>query len=123
MTDLEREERGKMNDIKGRRTVSELKLISKTKNEINYENEIYRVWYIPKSHQLTISRKDEEKVESWYDIWNIKNQILGKYTTAIEVYPSEKDLIDGENQMHLFILDINEKLSFENVYAIINKKD
>lgn len=108
---------------KGRNTISKLKLISSSKKEINYENEIYRVWYTIDNHQLTISRKDNEKVESWYDLWNIKNQIFGDYVTAVEIYPSRNDLIDGQNQRHLFILDTKEKISFENVYRIINHKE
>lgn len=107
---------------KGRNTISMLKMTYQTESEINYENDIYRVWITLKNHQLTISRKDDKPIESWYDIWNIKNQILGYDTTAIEIYPSVDDLIDGQNQRHLFILDTKEKISFENVYKIINKK-
>lgn len=106
---------------KGRQTITTLKLMSITENEIDYENDTYYVWYIPENHQLTISKKDGAVVESWYDIWNIKNQILGDSTTAVEIYPSVEDLIDGQNQRHLFVLDTKEKISFENIYKIINK--
>lgn len=104
--------------------LSPLYIVNNEYDEINYENNEYNVLWTPSRQQLTISRKDGEPVESWYDIWSIKNLVVGKDTTAVEIYPSENDLINDGNQRHLFILEtkLNEKISFQNAYNFINNK-
>lgn len=105
---------------KGRNTIGKITKISSNDKEINYETEDYMIWVTKQNNQITIARKDDSEVESWYDMWNIKNQLFGEDTNAIEIYPSRQNLIDGQNQRHLFLLDYNGKIDFENAYKIVN---
>jgi len=43
-------------------------------------------------------------INHWREIQNIKNEIFGHETTAIEYYPAESELIDDENIYWIFIL-------------------
>ena len=95
---------------KGRNTIGEI--ICTGYND--WETEEYIIWEEEEFNQLTITRKDGRPPESWYDLWNIKNEIWGEATLAIEIYPRREDLIDGQNQRHLFKLDIDEKIDFGN---------
>ena len=101
---------------KGRNTISKLEFLG----EGNYANDIYMAWITYRDDnikQITISRKDGDYVESWYDMWNIKNQLFDDNTFAIEVYPSRNCLIDGQNQRHLFIIPDNQ------IGDVLNKID
>jgi hypothetical protein len=40
--------------------------------------------------------------EGWYFFQEIKNQVLGENVVAVQVYPREKDLVDGSNTYHLW---------------------
>jgi hypothetical protein len=41
---------------------------------------------------------------TWADKQTIKNQIAGKDKTAIEVFPTVDELVDGANSYHLWVL-------------------
>jgi len=89
----------------------------------NYQTDKYMAWITEYEGymQITVARKDNRPVQSWYDLWNIKNLIAGEEMTAIEIYPARSDLIDGQNQRHLFILpDEFIGIRFDNVNKIWN---
>ncbi|MFF5993685.1 hypothetical protein AAGS61_02870 [Lysinibacillus sp. KU-BSD001] len=48
----------------------------------------------------------------WAEKQRIKNEVFGKESTAIEVFPKEADLVDAANAYHLWILPPDMKLPF-----------
>lgn len=48
----------------------------------------------------------------WSEKQKIKNEIFGENATAIEVFPSEKNLVDEANMYHLWVLPNDFKLPF-----------
>lgn len=92
---------------KGRDTIKNFKRVGKDM----FETDRYIIWKnnIKGLTQITVARKDGNPVESWYDLWNIKNHVTGDESLGIEVYPPRKDLIDGENQRHIFVLPVETK--------------
>lgn len=48
----------------------------------------------------------------WAEKWRIKNELFGTDRTAIEVYPTEDDLVDAAAMYHLWILPHGMKLPF-----------
>ncbi len=51
---------------------------------------------------LRITRTDNEPIRNWSDMQQIKNDLLGKETIAIEIFPKDSDLIDYSNTYHLW---------------------
>lgn len=96
--------------VKGRDTIENIIY----NGEDYWETDIYIIWEEKEFNQLTISRKDGKTPESWYDLWNIKNKIWGEEALAIEIYPRRSNLIDGQNQRHLFKLSVSKKIDFGN---------
>ena len=84
-----------------------ISVAQKEKSEFEEESSMLDV-------RITIFRKDNMPVESWYDMWNIKNKIWGDEVLAVEIYPKRSELIDGCNQRHLFKLNIESKIDFGN---------
>jgi hypothetical protein len=41
---------------------------------------------------------------TWYEMQRIKNEIFGEHSVAIEVYPAAKDVVDGSDMFHIWIL-------------------
>lgn len=48
----------------------------------------------------------------WRDKQKIKNELFGQDRTAIEVFPTEEDLVDAANMYHLWIFKKGFKLPF-----------
>ena len=68
---------------------------------------------IGRVEHVVISRLDGSCEEiTWAAKQQIKNELFGKYTTAIEVYPSEKNLVDVCNVYHLWILPKDIRVPF-----------
>lgn len=42
-------------------------------------------------------------LHDWRDMQTIKNQLCGKAAYAVEIYPAESDLIDANNNFHLWV--------------------
>lgn len=56
-------------------------------------------------------RNADETDIPWADKQRIKNEIFGRESTAIEVFPKESELVDKANMYHLWILH-DKKLPF-----------
>lgn len=41
---------------------------------------------------------------SWYEMQRIKDELFGEGTTAVEIYPPRKEIVDGSDMFHLWIL-------------------
>lgn len=41
---------------------------------------------------------------TWYEMQRIKNELFGPETTAVEIYPPQKHVVDGSDMFHLWIL-------------------
>ncbi len=54
---------------------------------------------------LSIKRIDKESIHDWRELQDIKNQLVGEDNEGIELYPSEKRLVDTSNQYHLWVYE------------------
>lgn len=41
---------------------------------------------------------------TWYEMQRIKDEVFGEGSTAVEVYPPKRDIVDGSDMFHLWIL-------------------
>jgi hypothetical protein len=57
----------------------------------------------PDTIHLSIMRIDKEPIHDWWDLQDIKNQLVGDEHDAIEVYPAESKIVDMANQYHLWV--------------------
>jgi hypothetical protein len=56
-----------------------------------------------KMRYLSIKRHDKEPINDWREFQDIKNQICGEDSEAVELYPNENRLVDTANQYHLWV--------------------
>jgi hypothetical protein len=56
------------------------------------------------SMHLSFKRRDRAAVRDWRHFQAIKNEVAGPEREAIEIFPSESNLIDAANEYHLWIL-------------------
>ena len=61
---------------------------------------------------LSIKRIDKEAIHDWRDIQNIKNDICGEDSEAVEIYPAEERHVDFANQYHLWVFPPGYKIPF-----------
>ena len=61
----------------------------------------------PKNRHAVIRRKDGGKVDpTFYEMQHMKCLAFGGRATAIEVFPDSRKLVDGQNQRHLWLVDV-----------------
>jgi hypothetical protein len=53
---------------------------------------------------LEITREDNQPIHRWYDLFQIKTQLCGTHSLAIEIYPPSCRLIDAQHTYHLWVL-------------------
>lgn len=53
--------------------------------------------------QLSIKTRDKAAYHDWRDFQRIKNELVGSHFEAVELYPSEKRLVDTANQFYVFV--------------------
>ena len=53
---------------------------------------------------LSIKRIDRRPIHDWRDLQEIKNEVAGEETVAIEIYPAAQDLVYEENIRHLWVV-------------------
>lgn len=58
----------------------------------------------PKMAQLSIRRIDRKPIHDWRHLQQIKNDIFGHETEAVELYPKSARVVDTANSYHLFVL-------------------
>lgn len=75
-----------------------------------FGNSMYRVTVFPHHKTLwgpfchiSIRRVDRAPIHDWADLQEIKNDLFGPEFEAIEIYPSEKRVVDAANQYHLWV--------------------
>lgn len=57
-------------------------------------------------NHLTIRRKDGKPVEpTFYEMQHMKCSAFGAPAVAVEIFPAMSDLVDGQHQRHLFMVD------------------
>lgn len=90
-----------------------LQMIAQVKAEMLVVNDVYRVsisqnfpthregW--PNYFHLTVTRHDQKPIDSWDDLYTIKNLLVGKEHEAIEIYPADSRLVNMGNQRHLWV--------------------
>ncbi len=101
---------------RGRQTLRAVLKIDENYWEAKTTNATYRVWVGDLPGQLTIHREDEGTERHWYDLQGIKNFFFGRDSIAVEIFPKHKDLVDGQNQTHLW------KIPSENHHLLPNLK-
>lgn len=58
------------------------------------------------ANHAVIYRKDAgEPQPTFYEMQCIKNQAFGGASTVVEVFPANRDLVDGQQQRHLWEVD------------------
>lgn len=57
------------------------------------------------NHATIVHKDNIEAQPSFYEMQCIKNQAFGGASTVVEVFPANRDLIDGQNQRHLWEVD------------------
>lgn len=57
---------------------------------------------------LSIRRLDRHPLRDWRHFQRIKNELVGPENEAIEIYPSEKRLVDTANEFHLWVFKSTE---------------
>lgn len=87
-------------------------------------NSRYQVtMFVPENHpilHLSIKRVDGAAIHDWRDLQRIKNELAGPEWEGVELYPAESRLVDGANQYHIwciedqFPLGFNERLLCED---------
>lgn len=81
-------------------------------------NERYSVQFFEQSSRwgkithLLIRRHDQGKGLPWAHKQRIKNELVGEDRTAVEVFPSAKNLIDDADVYHLWVLPPDFDLPF-----------
>ena len=65
---------------------------------------VYNILYARVSNyeHLRIRRIDDQPIHSYMDLQEIKNDILGEDTVAIEIYPKQTDFKNGSNTYHIW---------------------
>lgn len=63
--------------------------------------------------RMIIRRNDGSTRVPWAHKQRIKNEVFGKGRTAVEVFPSERDLVDDANCYHLWVLPVGYDLPFK----------
>ena len=117
------------------------KLYREFENAKLYVNDIYQVIYYNEKmvddmkysyeefkgriRYLSIKRHDREAIQDWRDLQDIKNQICGEDSEAIQLYPNEKRLVDTANQYHLWVFpkDYLIPLGFDDRVVIEDELD
>lgn len=61
---------------------------------------------------LSIKRFDKEVINDWRIMQQIKNAIVGDDREGVELYPSEKRLVDTSNQFHIFAMPKGDRFPF-----------
>jgi hypothetical protein len=54
-------------------------------------------------HHLAITRHDGSFINDWRHLQKIKNDICGSQRWAVQIFPSEKYLVDSTNVIHLWV--------------------
>jgi hypothetical protein len=71
-------------------------------------NDIYEVFCYRSSEgggaHLSIKRYDRAAVRNWRHFQQIKNEVLGEFIEAVEIFPSEGRIADNANQYHLWAM-------------------
>ncbi len=69
---------------------------------------------------LRIRRKDDKPIHSYMDIQRIKNDLLGKDIVAIEIYPKQKNFVNGSNTYHLWTWDNIDEFAMPDLLTLYN---
>ena len=71
--------------------------------------------------KMMIQRHDDKPIpKHWRELQDIKNEIFGRESTAIEFYPPESELTDQANIYWLWILPPDARMVTGNAKEIIN---
>ena len=76
-------------------------------------NDLYSVLVYrgPVTH-LSYHRVDRAPIRDWRHAQNIKNDICGPDSEAVELYPAEDRLVDMSNQYHLWVIPAGDRFPF-----------
>jgi hypothetical protein len=61
---------------------------------------------------LWIRRHDESTTRSWSELQRIKDELVGRDRTAVEVFPPADEVVDQANMFHLWVLPAHLRLPF-----------
>lgn len=72
-----------------------------------WANDIYEVFHYASGEggaHLSIKRYDRAAIRNWRHFQQIKNEVLGEFIEAVEIFPSEHRIADNANQYHLWAM-------------------
>jgi hypothetical protein len=62
-----------------------------------------------------VTREDGHPPEpGWYEMQHMKSMAFGGDTAAVEVFPRQADLVDGQNQRHLWRVEAESVPNLRN---------
>ncbi len=70
--------------------------------ETNYK--IIKQEYNNGNIELIISMLDNKEIQSWDELYQLKNKYIGDDKFAIEVFPIKTELVNYSNSRHLFYI-------------------
>lgn len=93
-----------------------------------WANEIYEVFAYRSDEggcHLSIKRYDRAAVRNWRHFQQIKNEVLGEFIEAVELFPSEHRIADNANQYHLWSMPegVILPLGFNSGFVTITDDD
>ena len=59
----------------------------------------------PKVVELSLKLNTREPWNDWRDFYRIKSELCGTACWAMQMYPSQAELLDTANQYHMYVLD------------------
>ena len=78
----------------------------------NCDQYVHNKYLKGKCDYITIKTHKKEAIRDWRHFQQIKNELCGEDREAIEIFPSEKRLVDTANQYHLWVLPEGENMCF-----------
>ena len=78
---------------------------------------------VGKYQHLRISRIDGKPIHNFMDMQEIKNDLWGEVTAAVEVYPAQKDFKDGSNTYHLWTWEEISVPNLNELYRYITPEE
>lgn len=73
-------------------------------------------------YEMSIKRRDKEALYDWRDIQRIKNDLFGSNTTAVQLFPPERHLVDTANQYYFYVFADSFEFPFGFKERLLNNK-
>jgi len=86
----------------------------KVGKEVTFGN--YTIKRETQAHAIIRHKSEEAAEPTFYEMQYMKNIAFGGDSVAIEVFPIQNDLVDGQNQRHLWLMDYDSVPNLKTGY-------